>query len=64
MRLISREDVEALIRCDELSDYQFMLLDEKLDAIPDRAVLTDCAKCFGASFGDCDNCERVKEVKE
>lgn len=64
MRLISREEVEEMLRdTDELSSYAFKVLDEKLNEIKDRAVVRCCDGCMGAAFGDCGGCEKIKEVE-
>ena len=61
MELIDREAViQALNETTEIRGYAYTVLMRALEEIPTKAVLRDCNGCFGASFGDCDKCERVK----
>lgn len=63
MILISKEDVEEMLTdTKELDAYTFKILDEKLQKILVRAVIKDCHKCMGATFGDCTNCEAQYET--
>ena len=64
MILISKDDVQnMLIETPELSAYAFKILDKKLSKIEVRAVISDCNRCVGASFGDCDACKKLKAVE-
>lgn len=59
MELINREEVEIMLRDTyELNSYSFRILDEKLEQIPTRVIMRDCDDCMGATFGDCQSCER------
>ena len=59
MELISKEEVfEALNECDEVRGFAYKQINEAIEKIPTRAIIPDCRGCFGASFGDCDECQR------
>lgn len=60
--LISRADaLQALVDTADIRGYAYTELERRLNEIPTRAVVRDCYGCMGASFGDCDSCESVKE---
>ncbi len=61
--LIDKQKVLDAI--DEVKDLRGQAYCELVDAInelPILAVERDCRGCFGASFGDCERCERYKFV--
>lgn len=63
MLAIDKTEVEKiLIDTPELPGYVFKILDEKIQALP-ITVIRDCTGCFGASFGDCGNCEKIRRPK-
>ena len=63
MLTISKKAVEQiLIDTPELPGYAFKIIDEKIQELP-VIVIRDCTACFGASFGDCDTCERIVTQK-
>lgn len=60
MELIDRQAaLDALDEITEIKGYAYTLMEEALQAIPTEAVVRDCTDCFGASFGDCDNCDKI-----
>jgi len=58
--LIRRQDaIKALVECDDIRGVAYVQLERALKEIPAVAVERDCNGCFGASFGDCPDCEEV-----
>ena len=63
MLAVDKNKVEEILRdTPELPGYAFKILDEKLQALP-VTVIRDCNGCFGASFGDCENCKEIRRLK-
>lgn len=61
--LIDKERVlEAIDEVEGIKGYEYIELLEKIRAIPIQVIEKDCRGCFGASFGDCERCERYKYV--
>ena len=61
--LIDKERVlEAIDSVEGIKGFEYLSLLEAINDIPIQVVEKDCRGCFGASFGDCENCERYKYV--
>lgn len=62
------ESVEAVYfcngeKCENCAEECELTRDPHYAAPPDKAVIIDkCGYCMGASFGDCEECDRIKEV--
>ena len=61
--LIDKERVlEAIDEVEGIKGYEYLRLLELIREIPVQVVERDCRGCFGASFGDCEECEQYKYV--
>ena len=61
--LIDKERVlEAIDEVEGIKGFEYIELLEKIRDIPILVIERDCRGCFGASFGDCESCERYKFV--
>lgn len=61
--LIDKEKVlEAIDETEDLRGYAYTSLVDAIEKLPILAVERDCRGCFGASFGDCEECERYKFI--
>ena len=61
--LIDKEEVlDAIDRVEDLKGYVYVRTLEEIEEIPVHRIEKDCRGCFGASFGDCERCERYKYV--
>lgn len=61
MELKAKDDVLQVIDdCEHISGFAHKMLTEAIEALPTRGVIRDCNRCFGASFNDCDKCEKYK----
>ena len=59
--LIDKDRVlDAIDEVEEIRGYGYIRLLELIKEIPVQVVEKDCRGCFGASFGDCERCERYK----
>ena len=59
--LISKQDaIDALNAADAVRGYGYTQVHGNIVDLKPRAILRDCSVCFGASFGDCDTCTKVK----
>ena len=53
---------DAIDEVEGIRGLEYIELLEKIRDIPIQVVERDCRGCFGASFGDCENCEQYKYV--
>lgn len=61
--LIDKERVlEAIDSVEGIKGFEYLSLLEAINDIPVQVIERDCRGCFGASFGDCEKCERYKFV--
>lgn len=60
MELKGKDEVLQVIDdCEHISGFAHKMLTEAIEALPTRGVIRDCDGCMGASFGDCEKCERL-----
>ena len=64
MKLYDMDDImEALNSTPDIKGIGYQEFHDKLMALRPAAVIRDCDGCMGASFGDCETCEKIKETK-
>lgn len=59
--LITKQDaINALNESYDVKGHAYAQVHDNLISLSPRAVIHDCRYCFGASFNDCDNCNKIQ----
>ena len=60
MKLVDKQDVfDALDATEEIKGMAYINMERRIEELPIRAIVRDCTQCMGATFQDCDKCERI-----
>lgn len=56
--------IQALVDADEVKGLAYLQMEANLEAIPIIAIVRDCAGCMGATMGDCETCDVIKDLRK